>query len=55
MRIDQRGRICLPVNLREKLNLELGDFVALSFDKEQITAKPSIQKGSLISKNVFEL
>jgi len=55
VRIDQRGRISLPCDLRGELSLELGDFVMLSMCKNKLTVKPSTQSGRLISRNVFEL
>jgi len=55
VRIDQRGRIVLPVGLREKLGIEFGDFVRLSVDNNKVTVIPSMQEGRLISRNVFEI
>jgi len=55
VRIDQRGRIVLPVGLREQLGIKLSDFVMLSIDNKKITVIPSSEQGILISKNVFEL
>jgi AbrB family looped-hinge helix DNA binding protein len=55
VRIDQRGRIVLPVGLRERLGIEIGDFVMLSVEDNKITAIPSMQEGRLISRNVFEI